>query len=98
MKKYIEIKDNNFTPTSEEYNVVEVDVRYKKGYWVVLFLQEWELKNEWVFQSFSFDMFWSKKYNQVIHPMKRDNKKKVAEVTENFFNTHSDDVLLSLLK
>jgi len=96
----IDIKSlKNYIPTNPEYNAIEVRTEYKKGFWLIAYLQEWEYKKESNGTTcFSFDMFASKKARKILAPMKRKNAKLIKEAEENFYNNETYIELIPEMK
>lgn len=102
MQKYIKISEvENFKPSDSDYNNIEVRTDYVKWIWLVVYMQEWELEIERGFESFKFDLFWSKKARVLIEPMKRKNQKKIEESEKEFFkksNQELTNILINNIK
>jgi len=97
MYKYIDIDNTNFKKTSESNNKIKVSTDFIKWKGLVVYFQEWNFKQEGVFNSFSFDMFGSKSYRLILESMTRKNQKKIDEVTKNFFEKHTNQDLINIL-
>lgn len=94
MHKYINISEvTGFKPTLDEYNVIKVDTSYKKGTWLVVYIQEWKLEKEnKCFDSFSFDLYGSKRTWLLVLWMTRKNAKKIQLAEEEFFKKSNQEI------
>lgn len=94
MKKYILVENKEILSPNQTH--LQVEISYIKGQWVVLFLQEGIYKNEWVYTSFAYDMFLSKRKRIILQEMKRKNQK-VIESIINDFKDLDDEYYINLL-
>lgn len=94
MKKYILVEKKEILSPDQTH--LHLDISYIKGLWVVLFLQEWIYKNEWVYTSFTYDVFLGKRKKIILQEMKRKNQKVIDSII-NDFKDLDDDYFINLL-